>query len=234
MDRTQWAFAPYTEADLQKQIDAAPTIYGAEGAQSSRRRRRLRRRHQRLHRRGARCDPTLLPAEYAAFGKLPQHWKVTDVIADGLADRRHLRQGRRPRGRLGADAAGASTQRFGRTRGPARLARLPLQERPRGADHGRAARFPYQTGQRRSPSAAWRCPTAARSSRSRRSRPPRPRRRLATPSTRHRSLRRRAARAARRAAARVQLGDGQRRELAQRATRSASSARRSATTCRRS
>src|SRR5438132_1105600 len=31
MDRLQWEIAPYTEADLQKQIDDAPKIYGAQG-----------------------------------------------------------------------------------------------------------------------------------------------------------------------------------------------------------
>src|SRR5947209_17636339 len=33
MDRTQWGIAPYNESDLQKQIDLAPTVYGALGAQ---------------------------------------------------------------------------------------------------------------------------------------------------------------------------------------------------------
>src|SRR5213079_2353725 len=33
MDRTQWALAPYTEADLQSQIDHATEIYGAVGQQ---------------------------------------------------------------------------------------------------------------------------------------------------------------------------------------------------------
>src|SRR5947209_10712344 len=33
MDRTQWAIAPYSEADLQSQIDNAPKQYGALGAQ---------------------------------------------------------------------------------------------------------------------------------------------------------------------------------------------------------
>src|SRR3954464_7443599 len=28
MDRTQWQIAPYTEADLQKQVDQAPVLYG--------------------------------------------------------------------------------------------------------------------------------------------------------------------------------------------------------------
>src|SRR4051794_7482074 len=81
MDRTQWALAPYTEADLQKQVDQAPALYGDLGrqvvddvtafvaginqyvAEAS-------------------LDPTKLPAEYAAFGKQPEPWKITDVIAE--------------------------------------------------------------------------------------------------------------------------------------------------------
>src|SRR5205823_11195766 len=33
MDRMQWSIAPYNEADLQKQIDLAPTVYGKLGEQ---------------------------------------------------------------------------------------------------------------------------------------------------------------------------------------------------------
>ena len=33
MDAEQWEFAPYTEADLQKQYDLADDVYGADGAQ---------------------------------------------------------------------------------------------------------------------------------------------------------------------------------------------------------
>src|SRR5215208_6432248 len=33
MDRTQWSIAPYTEADLQRQIDLAPRVYGSLGSQ---------------------------------------------------------------------------------------------------------------------------------------------------------------------------------------------------------
>ena len=32
MDGTQWSIAPYTEADLQSQIDMAPKLYGSVGA----------------------------------------------------------------------------------------------------------------------------------------------------------------------------------------------------------
>jgi acyl-homoserine lactone acylase PvdQ len=81
MDRTQWAIAPYTEEDLQKQIDLAPTVYGDAGRQ--------------LVERGnafvdginayidkALSDPAKLPAEYAALGKTPQQWSLRDVIAE--------------------------------------------------------------------------------------------------------------------------------------------------------
>ena len=81
MDRAQWQFAPYTEADLQKQIDDAGKVYGTAG--------------ERLvadvksyvaginaYIAAAKNDPSLMPAEYAALGKVPQPWKATDVVAE--------------------------------------------------------------------------------------------------------------------------------------------------------
>jgi len=83
MDRTQWALAPYTEADLQSQIDHATELYGAGRPAGGQRRQRVRRRHQRLHRHGRQPINVAgkVPGEYAAFGKVPQHFTVTDVIA---------------------------------------------------------------------------------------------------------------------------------------------------------
>src|SRR3954452_14300517 len=81
MDRTQWAIAPYNEADLQKQIDLAPTVYGKLGEE-------IRTYGQAFvdginaYIDAAMLDPTKMPAEYAAFGKMPEHWKLTDVIAE--------------------------------------------------------------------------------------------------------------------------------------------------------
>src|SRR3954453_4892280 len=82
MDRAQWAIAPYTEKDLQDQIDLADDVYGALGTQMV----------QRLNAsvdginafiHDAELAPlTKLPAEYAAFGTTPQPWKGTDVIAE--------------------------------------------------------------------------------------------------------------------------------------------------------
>jgi acyl-homoserine lactone acylase PvdQ len=81
MDRTQWMIAPYTEADLQSQIDNAPTLYGAAGTQVV----------DDLNNfvaginayiDAALLDPNKMPAEYAAIGKTPTHWTPTDVIAE--------------------------------------------------------------------------------------------------------------------------------------------------------
>jgi acyl-homoserine lactone acylase PvdQ len=81
MDRTQWQLAPYTQADLQKQIDQAGKVYGAAGRQLV--------ADVKSYVAGinayiaaAKTDPSLMPAEYAALGKLPQPWKATDVVAE--------------------------------------------------------------------------------------------------------------------------------------------------------
>jgi acyl-homoserine lactone acylase PvdQ len=81
MDQVQWMIAPYTEADLQSQIDNAPKLYGADG--------------EKViddvnnfvaginaYIQAALLNPNLMPAEYAALGKLPTEWKPTDVIAE--------------------------------------------------------------------------------------------------------------------------------------------------------
>jgi acyl-homoserine lactone acylase PvdQ len=81
MDHTQWAIAPYTEADLQSQLDNATTLYGADGAQVV--------DDVNNYVAGinayvdaALADPNKLPAEYAGIGKSPTHWTPTDVIAE--------------------------------------------------------------------------------------------------------------------------------------------------------
>jgi acyl-homoserine lactone acylase PvdQ len=83
MDRTQWGLAPYTEADLQSQIDRASELYGAVGQQA------LADGNEYVAGINAYIDmatsplnaASKLPGEYAAFGKVPQHFTVTDVIA---------------------------------------------------------------------------------------------------------------------------------------------------------
>jgi acyl-homoserine lactone acylase PvdQ len=84
MDETQYAIAPYTQSDLQSQIDAAPKLYGAQGTQLVS---DLDDFVNGINAYIAKAEnplftPSLLPAEYAALGKLPQPWKPTDVIAE--------------------------------------------------------------------------------------------------------------------------------------------------------
>jgi acyl-homoserine lactone acylase PvdQ len=84
MDETQWSIAPYTEQDLQSQIDMAPTLYGTAGS-------RLVADGQ-AYVDGVNAyiqkaenplfTATLLPSEYVATQQLPQPWKLTDVIAE--------------------------------------------------------------------------------------------------------------------------------------------------------
>lgn len=81
MDEGQWQAAPYTEADLQRQIDDAPKVYGAEGQQSV----------EDLNNYVAGINayislanttrPDLKPAEYTLLAKPLVPWKATDVIA---------------------------------------------------------------------------------------------------------------------------------------------------------
>jgi acyl-homoserine lactone acylase PvdQ len=81
MDRAQWQFAPYTEEDLQQQVDDAETLYGPKGA--------LVITDVRDYVDGinayiqeALADPSKLPAEYAALGKSPAPWTITDTVAE--------------------------------------------------------------------------------------------------------------------------------------------------------
>jgi acyl-homoserine lactone acylase PvdQ len=81
MDQVQWTIAPYTEADLQSQLENAPVLYGAKGTQV------VEDVDEfcagiNAYIAEARLDPNKLPAEYAALGKLPEEWKPTDVIAE--------------------------------------------------------------------------------------------------------------------------------------------------------
>ncbi|HEX2016847.1 MAG TPA: penicillin acylase family protein [Solirubrobacteraceae bacterium] len=148
MDRTQWSLAPYTEADLQSQVDNAPRLYGARG--------------QALiddvnsfvaginaFVDAATINPNLLPAEYAAFGKSPQHFTATDLIAEasliggifGKGGGNELRS---------ALTLQAFQQRFGAARGRAAWSDFREHNDPE-APTTLAQPFPYQTGSPFSP-----------------------------------------------------------------------------------
>jgi acyl-homoserine lactone acylase PvdQ len=84
MDETQWGIAPYTQADLQEQIDLAPKLYGAQGTQLVQDGTNfvdginayIQNAENPLN------TASMMPSEYAALGTLPQPWKLTDVIAE--------------------------------------------------------------------------------------------------------------------------------------------------------
>lgn len=79
-DAGQWGFAPYTEADLEKQLAQAPQIYGQAGQQAV--------EDITAYVEGinayiaaANLDLKLKPAEYTILGKPMAPWKPTDVVA---------------------------------------------------------------------------------------------------------------------------------------------------------
>ncbi|HEV2790648.1 MAG TPA: penicillin acylase family protein, partial [Solirubrobacterales bacterium] len=79
-DAAQWQFAPYTEADLEKQLARAPKLFGQAGQQAV--------ADVGAYVEGinayiaaAALDPKLRPAEYAVLSKPIEPWKATDVIA---------------------------------------------------------------------------------------------------------------------------------------------------------
>ncbi|HET9074399.1 MAG TPA: penicillin acylase family protein [Solirubrobacteraceae bacterium] len=81
MDQAQWTVAPYTQADLQKQINDAPLLYGSAGEQLVQDVNSyvdgINAYVAKIH-----ADPTLMPFEYTAIDKTPQPWQATDVVAE--------------------------------------------------------------------------------------------------------------------------------------------------------
>src|SRR3954454_12657759 len=143
MDRTQWALAPYTEADLQKQYDRGPELGGAEGIQIQ--------QDVKAYVAGinayiaaARLNPNLMPSEYAAFGKQVQDWKITDVIATasliggifGKGGGNELRS---------ALLLQALDQRFGDAKGKRAWRDFRSKEDPEAPTTVRGRRFNYET-----------------------------------------------------------------------------------------
>jgi acyl-homoserine lactone acylase PvdQ len=82
-DAAQWSFAPYTEADYEKQLAQAPKLYGQAGQQAV--------EDVQSYVDGinayiaaANADPkNLEPAEYTLLGKPMEAWKPADVLAIG-------------------------------------------------------------------------------------------------------------------------------------------------------
>jgi acyl-homoserine lactone acylase PvdQ len=143
MDRVQWALAPYTEQDLQRQVDRAPELGGAEGAQVVADVTNFVAGIN-AYIAKARLDPTKMPGEYAAFGKQPEDWRVTDVIAEasliggifGKGGGNELRS---------ALLLQALQKRFGDRGGRRAWADFRRKEDPEAPTTVRGRRFPYET-----------------------------------------------------------------------------------------
>jgi acyl-homoserine lactone acylase PvdQ len=146
MDRAQWQAAPYTDADLQQQFDRAPEFYGQAGVALQ--------RQVLAYVAGINAyisqatNPlnaaNMLPAEYAALGKLPKPWTVRDVIAEASLIGGFFGRGG------GRELDSAQTlqslqQRFGAIGG--RRAWLDFREKedPNAPTTVLGTRFPYQT-----------------------------------------------------------------------------------------
>src|SRR3954468_8034613 len=142
-DQTQWAIAPYTEADLQKQIDQGLQRYGAagqkvkDGAEAF-----VAGINQYIDE--AMLDPAKMPSEYAALGKLPQHFTLTDVIAEASLIGGIFGKGG------GAEVKSAVLERalekrFGLKKGRKAWADFRSKNDPEAPSTIVKKRFPYQT-----------------------------------------------------------------------------------------
>ncbi len=146
MDRTQWSLAPYTEADLQRQIDLADDVYGDAGRQLQ--------TDLTQYVAGinayiseTRLDPTKLPAEYAAFGKTgPEEWLETDVIATASLIGGIFGKGGGNELRSAPDDAGLREALRAQVRAARRGWTSAPRTTPRRRPPSTKARFPYQTG----------------------------------------------------------------------------------------
>ena len=144
MDRDQWLQTPYTEADLQRQVDQLDDLYGAEG-----------RKIQEdvaayvdginAHIAAAKSDPLLLPAEYAAIGRPggPEPWTARDVIATAALVGGIFGKGG------GSELESAlsyqqSRRRFGKRRGARIWRDFRAAEDPEAPTTVHRKRFPYQ------------------------------------------------------------------------------------------
>ena len=161
MDETQWGIAPYTQADLQWQIDLAPKLLRRRRARSwSATRKNYVDGDQRLHPDGG--EPAqrrrLMPSEYAALGPAPAAVEADRRDRRGVVDRRHLRTRRRRPGQLGdrAREAPAAARQARRTSARGATSARPTTPSRRARSSSSDSRTSSAT---RSLRRAWRCPT---------------------------------------------------------------------------
>jgi acyl-homoserine lactone acylase PvdQ len=149
LDQLQWQQAPYTEDDLQRQLDMRVQRFGADGAQLS--------DDLDAYRDGvnryiaeAKLDPSKMPAEYAQIGRSggPDPWRATDQVAIaavmgttfGHGGGQELQEARLYQ---------AFQARFGRVRGARLWRQFSEMDDPEAPTTVHGTRFPYETWPRR-------------------------------------------------------------------------------------
>jgi acyl-homoserine lactone acylase PvdQ len=143
MDRVQYSFAPYSEADLEFQVKNAATVYGTEGERA------LADAKEYLAGLNAyielvKLNPSLLPAEYAGIGKSPEPFKLTDLVAEASLIGGLFGSGGGGEVRS-AQALEALEKRFGMQAGRAAWSDLREANDPEAPTTVQQA-FPYGTG----------------------------------------------------------------------------------------
>ena len=162
MDETQWGIAPYTQADLQSQIDLAAEAVRRVRARSSCRTARTTSTGStptsRRPRTRSTSPPSCPPSTPAILSALPQPWKLTDVIAEAslIGGIFGLGGGGQVDSAIALEKLAAAARQARRR---ARLERLPRDRRPRVAEHDHQQAVPVRAQATRSRPRAWRCPT---------------------------------------------------------------------------
>ena len=144
-DREQWSVAPYTEEDLQKQVDQFDDLYGDAGRQIQ--------DDVKNYVEGvnayiaeAKINPLKMPGEYAAINQPggPDEWTAKDVIA--IAGLVGAIFGKGGGGELDSYAVlEAARARFGRRAGRAVWADFRSADDPEAFTSVFGKRFPYET-----------------------------------------------------------------------------------------
>jgi len=143
-DREQWSIAPYTEADLQRQVDQGDDLFGADGVQGQ--------KDVANYVAGvnayiseARLNPLKMPGEYAAINKPggPDDWKATDVIATAALVGGIFGKG--GGGELGSvDVLQVAQKRFGKRAGKRVWSDFRAAEDPEAPTTVHTTKFPYE------------------------------------------------------------------------------------------
>jgi acyl-homoserine lactone acylase PvdQ len=148
-EHEQWEVAPYTEADLQRQIDQFDDLYGADG----------RRIQQDLENyvaginkyiSEAKLNPLKVPGEYAAIGRPqgPDTWKPTDVIATASLVGGIFGKGGGTELKW-AELLQSFTKRFGAAKGTRLWSDWRAAEDPEAPTTVRGKSFPYEAPPKR-------------------------------------------------------------------------------------